>query len=387
MQNIGACQIRCEDPRAKKCQHGIDVCARHAAEGCAFVVTNPSGEWATLKRRQSESELADLNYPGKALTADELTAARPALEAEGAARRANSSGFAAAATRAAPALSRAAPGSSKLCGSPPSWATVGAETVALVALSYRTPATLRRSVASWHDSGLLGLVDERILLLNDPSPAEVAVGLRYGFDVRLPSDLGAVGGRGGARGSPRAKAAAVGPRLRAVKPEVLTIGAAFAAAVSVATSTHVLFLEKDFAVPPSHTLDSVAAELAAAVVAARRGAAVVRLRSIEDQGCGTFRKCAKGANNPDWNGATTFARRRNWWSFYCRDFARDGAVADCGSTGGDGAVRCFTSWDSNWSLNAVLVDRVAALEKKWVYKRPGANGKFRAPGISLAQSR
>ena len=47
-------------------------------------------------------------------------------------------------------------------------------------------------------------------------------------------------------------------------------------------------------------------------------------------------------------------------------------------------MRCFSAWDSNWSLNAVLVDRLRALEEKWAYKRGRTNGRFRAPGTSLA---
>ena len=105
---------------------------------------------------------------------------------------------------------------------------------------------------SWRDSGLLRFVDERILMLNDPAPSEVALGLKHGFEVLLPSDI----------------QKRIGPQMpRQVKREVLTIGAAFAAACAVSTSTHVLFLEKDFAVAPGATLDEVASELAAAVVA------------------------------------------------------------------------------------------------------------------------
>ena len=85
---------------------------------------------------------------------------------------------------------------------------------------------------------------------------------------------------------------------------------------------------------------------------------------------------------PQWNGRTTFERRRNWWSFYCRNF-QNNRVADCSAYEGS-SIRCFSAWDSNWSLNAVLVDRVRALEEKWAYKRGRTNGRFRAPGTSLA---
>ena len=57
-KHVCACQLRCENPKGKTCQKGIDVCAKHAAEGCAYVVTNPSGEWATLKRKPTATEMA-----------------------------------------------------------------------------------------------------------------------------------------------------------------------------------------------------------------------------------------------------------------------------------------------------------------------------------------
>ena len=357
-----ACQIRCEAPSQKRCQKGLSVCSR--VNGCEYVVTNPSGEWATLKRRPTPAELDRVNFAGKKLTQAELESSRSSLEAEGlVARRNYTGGFAAALKRAQP--SKHTYHTNSYCGT--SYTSVHDATVALVALSYRTPATLRNSMLSWRDSGLLSFVDERILMLNDPAPSEVALGLKHGFEVLLPSDI----------------QKRIGPQMpRQVKREVLTIGAAFAAACAVSTSTHVLFLEKDFAVAPGTSLDDVASELAAAVVAAKRGAAVVRLRSIQDQGCGTFRRCQDNRNMPQWNGRTTFERRRNWWSFYCRDF-QNNRVADCASYAGS-SMRCFSAWDSNWSLNAVLVDRVRALEEKWAYKRGRTNGRFRAPGTSLA---
>ena len=67
---------------------------------------------------------------------------------------------------------------------------------------------------------------------------------------------------------------------------------------------------------------------------------------------------------------------------------RPESVAECAVGADKGAfhLRCFTSWDSNWSLNAVLVDRVRALEHKWRYspRFSRAQGKFK-PGLALAQ--
>ena len=133
-----------------------------------------------------------------------------------------------------------------------------------------------------------------------------------------------------------------------------------------------------------------------------------------------------------WTGKTTRDRRRNWLSFYCdkavataRATSGKGTVQSCvgtsqassgsgsrsgsssssssGSTsssssssiGGDGSgsaqrtnpspssssspphFRCYTSRDSNWSLNAVMVHRRGALEQ--ILKDPSA-GKVRAYG-------
>jgi hypothetical protein len=42
--------------------------------------------------------------------------------------------------------------------------------------------------------------------------------------------------------------------------------------------------------------------------------------------------------------------------------------------------RCFTSWDSNWSLNAVLLRRKAMLEAKYP---PGPGSSMNMSGISF----
>ena len=127
-----------------------------------------------------------------------------------------------------------------------------------------------------------------------------------------------------------------------------------------ATSDYVLFLEKDFVADTALSERAWREQLLTAITLLDQGAAVVRLRSRKDQGCGTFRMCKDDANKPNWQGASTMARRRNWWSFYCADWKKPGAgvVADCAS-GSAPLFRCFTSWDSNWSLNAVMVHREA----------------------------
>jgi len=78
-------------------------------------------------------------------------------------------------------------------------------------------------------------------------------------------------------------------------------------------------------------------------------------------GCGTFKDC-------DHHGIHLLAenpgdRTRNWFAFYCRDHPHTGSsVADCLRVPD---FRCFSSWDSNWTLNAVLVKKSSMLQKKY----------------------
>ena len=209
-----------------------------------------------------------------------------------------------------------------------------------IALSYRTPSTLRASLRSWARAGLLRLVSERLMLLNDPLPIDVQLSLDHGFEVLTPDELETV------------------RPARTAKKNVLTIGSAFYHGLVRATSDYVLFLEKDFVADTALSERAWREQLLTAITLLDQGAAVVRLRSRKDQGCGTFRMCKDDANKPNWQGASTMARRRNWWSFYCADWKKPGAgvVADC-AAGSAPLFRCFTSWDSNWSLNAVMVHR------------------------------
>ncbi|KAJ1449393.1 hypothetical protein M885DRAFT_535804 [Pelagophyceae sp. CCMP2097] len=393
-----ACQLQCTD--AKVCRGAVDVCDK--IPECAYVVMNNGGDWATLKRTATAAERQELDgYAEKAWTKDDLLQNLPRLRDAGEARVRNwtvNSGSKSLVSRVSAAVSASAAG--PLCGGDAlgageilqtHLATAGRDrpVLGVVALSYKTPATLRRAVKSWADSGLLALADERLLVLNDPLPAEVAIGHEYGFDVNTPESLGIAYKR---HRRPPFLPGDVAFELKAIKPNVVTIGTAFALAMALSKAQFVIFLEKDFSVDAAISFQSLQDELVTSLLALQRGASMVRLRSISDQGCGTFRRCENDANMPDWRAETTFRRRRNWWSFYCPAFRRNGAVDDCAALGGDeAALRCFTSWDSNWSLNAVILDRHAALHKKWQATTPrrpahggAATGRF-ANGATLAE--
>ena len=61
--------------------------------------------------------------------------------------------------------------------------------IALVALSYHAPMTLANSLRSWKRSGLLDLVSERVIVLNDPLPQESALAAEFGFRVVEPKSV------------------------------------------------------------------------------------------------------------------------------------------------------------------------------------------------------
>jgi hypothetical protein len=61
--------------------------------------------------------------------------------------------------------------------------------ISLVALSYKAPMTLLNSMKTWKVSGLLDVVSEKILIVNDPTPEEYAIGLEFGFRVVEPKTI------------------------------------------------------------------------------------------------------------------------------------------------------------------------------------------------------
>jgi len=91
------------------------------------------------------------------------------------------------------------------------------------------------------------------------------------------------------------------------------------------------------------------------------GIQIIRLQSKKYQGCGTFKDCAHHgihllSNHPN-------ERLRNWFAFYCREKPNTSQyVNDCYF---DPDYRCFTSWDTNWTLNAVMVKKSDMLSRQY----------------------
>ena len=71
-----------------------------------------------------------------------------------------------------------------LCGSTPtSEADVIKKKVALAAVSWQAPKSLRNSMESWRAGGLLDIVDERMIFLNSPTAEDREIAAEYDFDV------------------------------------------------------------------------------------------------------------------------------------------------------------------------------------------------------------
>ena len=195
------------------------------------------------------------------------------------------------------------------------------------------------------------------MYLSEALPAELALAEHYHFQIMRPMHLPA-------------------GQVRLAGRDRMTIGGIFHHAMMTMESEFVLVLEKDFSLDSTIGSFRLEKELLTAMALLENGAFLVRLRSRKDSGCSGFRACEGGANKPDWSGKHTRARRRNWYSFYCPNFVRNGSVATCAASGSaaddeDLAFRCFTSHDSNWSLNAALVDRRKMAGQKLVDQTTG----------------
>lgn len=143
----------------------------------------------------------------------------------------------------------------------------------------------------------------------------------------------------------------------------------------------------------------------------------MRLRSIDDQGCGSFSRC----RDSTFETGLWADRSKNWLAFYCDDDAttdaalsdearkhaqeRRDAVDDCALLHGPAAasamrpfaplrLRCFTSFDSAFALNANLVHRTKLLAQTYsdgvsspVSLRDYAASKWNEPHIAARFSK
>ena len=304
-----ACHLRCTE---SACHNAKRLCVKYANIGCKYVLTRgpPSNQIATLKRTPTQSELARFNISNYPLSRKSLTIS-PWVEMQAAINAAK--GLDSGPTLRDLATQAGAKGEKTLVAlqnsvennlcvgdqahANSSWRKAFTSgSISLVALNYRTPKSLVNSLRTWNSSGLLAMMRDKTIILNDPLPQEIAMSLEHGFRVIEPKDISGV---------------------KLSKPNVVTIGAAFYYALTMqpTMADYLLFLESDFKMDINLKLEDIRAELVAAAGMLDRGAQVVRLMSRKLQGCGTFKSCEHGGINLKTQNGND--RKRNWLVCLC----------------------------------------------------------------------
>ena len=367
-----ACHVRC---RGANCANARNLCVKYSqSHNCKYILMRGSAPKmiATLKRAPWANESNSFDISGYPKTMEELMAS-PIWKDRQSKKVVNSSAIPkrmhmrdlvqVAGSRGQTIIDKLQDpqfnGKNRFCGEVAakneSWtAEFLKQGISLVALHYKAPKSFLNSLTTWDSSGLLDLVTEKKVLMNAPSPTNLAIAADYKFEIIQPRDI---------------------PDVKVSKPNVMTIGAAFYYALTYAMSSdseYLLFLEDDFKMNTDLSREDIAAQLIAAAGMLERDVPIVRLQSRKAKGCGTFKACGH-AFRP-----TGKDRNRNWYSFYCKDHKQTGnLVQDCFD---EPSFRCFTSWESNWSLNAVLVKKSSILNKQY---NTGKDGWKTIPEIGL----
>lgn len=68
-------------------------------------------------------------------------------------------------------------------------AEVVRKTIALAAISWRAPLSLRNSMESWRAGGLLDIVDEKMIFLNSPTDEDIAIAKEFDFDIYVTDEV------------------------------------------------------------------------------------------------------------------------------------------------------------------------------------------------------
>jgi hypothetical protein len=366
------CHIKCTEP---SCTEAKKLCVKYeTSKGCKYVLIRNNGKLATLKREPLPEESARFDISMYPNTTRDLLEGSTAFSPVNPSWRAKWTDIEAAnklknrqgpiiyqllsdmeerGTSLVDKLFQPKTTSNQYCGNKYVNANTQAANVtraketflsrgiALVALSYQAPMTLVNSMRSWKQSGLLDFMHETNAILNDPTPQEYAMSVEHGFQVIQPKDV-----KGG----------------KTSKPNVFTIGAAFYYALTSIESEYLIFLENDFKMDTALSRKEVKAQLVAAAGMLDSGIEVVRLGSRKSKGCGTWKDCDH--HGIHLKSKEPNERLRNWYAFYCREERKDAAghVSDCFA---EPDFRCFTSEDTNWTLNAVMVKKSTMLNKKY----------------------
>lgn len=248
------------------------------------------------------------------------------------------------------------------------------------------------SVQSLNQSGLLDLVQHRLLFLNNASAGCRSLGHQHGFSLMEPHDVLAHPERFSTINRP-APWEHLNPKGRTRREDprssrMMVVGTAMSFLMqSLPTTVRVaLFVESDFVVSVSPA--SAQSQLIAAVAMVARGARVVRLQNTRGigrpSGIPQATCCAPTTRYPTKRrgacsysqGGGSWQRKSNWFNFYCdADMPRGLQLATCLR---EPTIRCFTSEDSNWSNRPFVADR------RWFLHEP-LSPRHRGLNVTMAQ--
>jgi hypothetical protein len=229
--------------------------------------------------------------------------------------------------------------------------------ISLVVVNMNSPMSFLNSVRSWDEVGLLEMVDERIAILSNSTAAEVAIAIRYGFKIIRPVDI---------------------ETTFKLDDDIFTLSSAFYFGLQLASNENILFLETDFAADLKLSRSQLSMELIGAIGMLDRGSLLVRLLSRKGMGTYSFQNC-------DSQKFDDIDRKRNWYTFYCnRDRNMKSAPSKKIRMAGNSCLespnfKCFTSRDSNWSLNACIVRKSRMIESRYQFILPDKRKRKRKP--------
>lgn len=233
-------------------------------------------------------------------------------------------------------------------------------TISLVTVSYRTPRSLANGVASWNASGLLELVDQKLMWLNAALDVEKELGRRHGFKVVTAdqSDLEWIVPRHRAQITidsqgddsrkdqfPFAEKGDDGKQAIWVAPSLLL-------ALHETTADVTIFLEKDYASNLALSRRDLVRQLLAGVAAIVGDTPVVRLRDRDDPDRWALMNCWWVASQAQGNigAATACARLTRSLLLVNLSFSPYPvcSAGECGNSYSDFGSTCDWSAHLNW---------------------------------------
>jgi hypothetical protein len=217
--------------------------------------------------------------------------------------------------------------------------------IAIAAVTWKAPLSLRNSLESWKRGGLLDLVDERMLFINSPSDEDLLIAKEYDFDIYTTNE----------------------------HDGNIMAGPALAYLVGNSTSDIILFMEKDFVL--SVDRETTMRELYTGIQHLARGVDLYRLRGKSDWPAEGMPNCCEEPLNgakpncpysSSWKSGGYFSDHMNWLYIFCDPNileSANGRVAKCTSEPSAPDSYCFTSGETNWSNNPAIFGRDWFLEK------------------------